>query len=349
MFTFKNIFSSLLLLFVYSSVLMAQPQISITLDNANVLAVSCANGIPCDGSITALASGGNPPGNYTFQWSSGETFVDVSSSTAIALCQGSQFVTVTDDNGGQAVASFEIGAPVPLAFDISSILVSEPSCFGDSDGEATIGATGGTPGYSYQWDDPAATTGPTLSGIPAGNYAVTTTDANGCSTSFTVNINQPDPLVIVIDSIDNGGYLSIHTTGGTFGDIDYLWSPDVSNDSIATNLPSGDYSITATDVNGCFTVLTVTTIPTQEINNNDYTFKLFPNPVEHSFNIETDIPFEQIRQIAIYNNLGKAVHLNTMSNISNQKIDVRFLPKGIYYVKMELVGGAFISRKLFVK
>jgi len=349
MFTFKNTFTTFLLIFVSHSILLAQ--ISITLDNANMNAVSCAFGIPCDGQITALASGGNN-NNYTFEWSSGEIFSDVTSSTAVALCQGTQSVTVTDGSS-EEIAFFEIGAPEPLSFDISSTTINFPSCFGDSDGGASIGAMGGTPGYFYQWDDPAATTGPTLTNVPSGGYSATITDANGCMNAITVIILQPDPLVILVDSIDDNGYLAVSTTGGVQGNINYDWTPDVSNDSIATDLPSGEYTIVATDQNGCTTDTTVIVdsfieSKTTEFNN-DFTFRLFPNPTQHFFNIETNVPSERITQIALHNNLGQVVFLKNASAILNQKLDIQHLVPGAYYVEIAIDDGTSIIRKIIVE
>ncbi len=240
------------------------PSIDIVFDVANVEAVSCFEGVPCDGSYTALASGGTGTTNmYSFSWSSGEIYNNVSQSTAVALCQGEQYVIVSDGFCPSDTAFFEIGAPTKLEFDIAGILTTEPSCFGDSDGSAMVGAIGGTPDYTYAWGNPV-TTGPSISGVPTGNYIVTVTDFKGCTNSITINIDQPDPLVAVLDTFvdptcsgGENGEISVSQTGGTVGITTYNWAPNTgTNTQLASGLSAGTYAVTITDVNGCSDNLT---------------------------------------------------------------------------------------------
>ncbi len=232
---------------------------SINVVYTDTVAVSCNNGPNCDGQATVLASGGtNPTGLYNFTWdSTGEMEMGVTSSTSTLLCQGWQQVTVTDGNCG-IIDSVFISAPPPLAVAVDDITVSEPTCFGLSDGSAAVEASGGTPPYSYLWQD--GTAGNTLAGIPAGSFAVAITDDNGCPYVFTVPVEEPDSLIASIDpdqtfapscNGDMDGQVAVVWTGGNPGPATYTWSDNVANTSTATNLPAGTYTVTVTDMNNC--------------------------------------------------------------------------------------------------
>ena len=236
------------------------PSIVVTVDAANIQAVSCNGGIPCDGQATVLASGGTAgTGIYNFTWSSGETDMGVSQSTATQLCQGEQTVVVDDGICPSEEVSISIPAPDPLGLDLANTSSSSVSCFGLSDGSAMVAGSGGTAGYTYQWASPAVM-GPMISDVPAGIYMGTITDANGCTQPFQIEIGQPEPLVATIDSAQTtsitcaggeDGQVAVFWTGGNPGPATYTWSPDVSTNALATGLGVGTYSVTVTDQNGC--------------------------------------------------------------------------------------------------
>jgi hypothetical protein len=69
------------------------------------------------------------------------------------------------------------------------------SCFGFSNGTATAHATGGTGTYTYLWNDPAAQTTITATGLVAGTYIVIVTDGNNCTATDTVTITQPPSIM----------------------------------------------------------------------------------------------------------------------------------------------------------
>ncbi len=230
--------------------------------------VSCNGGVPCDGLATAIASGGTAQtGLYNFNWSSGEVFNNVSESMAQQLCQGVQTVEVNDGDCSVTVQVEDllnmidsIPSPPELAFDIANTSSIPVSCFGDSDGSATVQATGGTPSYTYEWTNPVAAIGPTIDNVPTGTYNVIATDANGCTKLLPVIVGEPDPLVAAID-LDNtfnascagleDGQIVVTWTGGNIGGATYTWDPNVNNSSTATGLTVGTYSVTVTDSKGC--------------------------------------------------------------------------------------------------
>lgn len=202
----------------------------------------------CNGSSTAsidlTASGGTTP--YAYQWNNGATTEDLT-----AIPAGSYTVTVTDANGCTSTTGAAPTEPTAL---VLSTATYDAGC-GQSNGSATVTATGGTPGYTYNWPNPGASTD-SISGIPAGLYEVFVTDANGCLDSATATVNNSGAPVISLVSIHqvncNGGTdgeIQLSTAGGV-QPLAYLWSNGDTLLSI-TNLGAGTYDLTVTAADGC--------------------------------------------------------------------------------------------------
>lgn len=209
-----------------------------------------------DGTASAVTQGGVGP--FTFLWSNNST-----DSTAINLAPGLYSVTVTGSNGCFDTASVVVDPGVQLT---ASIVNSTPEqCYNACDGQATVFAIGGNPlsGYNYQWD--AATgnqTTATATGLCAGTYSVTVSDAGGCFDTAQVTLLAPDSIVLVLDSMRtvscNGicdGYAAVSATGGT-PPLVYQWST-INTNPQQNNLCAGAYTVTVTDARGCFDTLNI--------------------------------------------------------------------------------------------
>ncbi len=232
-------------------------------DPASITGVSCFGQIPCDGQATATASGGGAgTGMYTYNWSSDFTeFGDVS--TATNVCQGDQFVEVSDANGCIDTAFFNVPNPLPIGINALLSDTTDVTCNGDSDGSAIIVGTGGTPdpvnGYDYLWIGLGVTTSEVQNLQPNLNgYPVQITDANGCSSTFLIPIDEPDPIVVEAVSVqdvecpgDENGQIEVNRTGGNPGPTSYSWSGNVGSGPVVTDLSAGIYFVTATDPLGC--------------------------------------------------------------------------------------------------
>ena len=209
--------------------------------------VTCAG--DADGSLTALSSGG--AGTITYQWSNG-----MGGQTISGLAPGDYSVTLTDADGCPSVATATVSEPAALTLDVTT---TDETANGANNGSATASAGGGTGALTYQWTTGA--TGTTISGLIPGGYAVTVTDANGCQIveQFTINGFLCPPLSGSVDATSTtcadtaDGTLTAQPTGGA-GGWNYLWN-DGTTTQTNDNLGAGDYSVTATDGNGCSVVL----------------------------------------------------------------------------------------------
>lgn len=210
----------------------------------------------CNGEATATMTGGTSP--FTYLWNNAET-----TQQATGLCVGSSNVTITDNNGCTATASVTVSAPNPLSV---TIVGTDATCNGGSNGSADATITGGTTPYTTSW-----THGPTavdLTGVlAAGTYTLNVTDNNGCIISENVVIGEPTAIVInpitAVDVLCNGGsdgQVSATANGGT-GVLSYEWFNGAASQgttSTVTGLGIGTYDVVVTDANLCTETASVT-------------------------------------------------------------------------------------------
>jgi gliding motility-associated-like protein len=225
------------------------PVITATQSQVNV---TC-NGA-CNGSATVVASGGT--GTYTYAWApSGGT-----GATASALCAGTYTVTISSPAGCSITQSFTITQPTPVTGTTTTVPVT---CNGGSTGSVTVTPSGGTPTYTYAWA-PSGGTGATTTGVPAGNYTVTITDAAGCTGTASATVTQPTAVTASTTTVtatcgNPNGSATVTAAGGTPG-YTYSWAPSGGTGATATGLLAGSYTVTVTDANGCTTTAIATII-----------------------------------------------------------------------------------------
>ena len=151
--------------------------------------------------------------------------------------------------------SNRVAATVQL--DVPSITSTQTNvlCNGSATGAINISTTGGTAPYTYNWG--AGITTKDRTGLTAGTYSVTVTDANGITDTETITITQPDVLTSIITSQTNvtcygsfNGSATISAAGGTPG-YTYSWAPSGGTSATITGRAAGDYTCTITDANGC--------------------------------------------------------------------------------------------------
>lgn len=255
-----------------SSVILEEPPPVTT----NALPGSSANGfnISCnglnDGIVQVFASGGTP--GYRFRWD--DPYFQITNIVS-DLYAGQYYVTVTDVNGCSVLDSVTLVEPPPL---VSSISVTsdyagqDVSCFGSSDGEATVVLAGGVPPYRYSWDDPAMQQTPVATGLSANVlYTVALVDTNECTDTVQIMLTEPDSISLSTQVVSNYNGADISCTGASDGELEVLysggtpgytvlWDANANNQNtdIATGLVAGSYMVTVTDTNGCMNSTTGT-------------------------------------------------------------------------------------------
>jgi gliding motility-associated-like protein len=222
--------------------------------------------VACNNSSIALTptvTGGTLP--YTYLWNTN------SNSSSITVGQGNYCVSVTDNIGCTADVCANVIAPSALSLSMSSTIISVN---GGNDGTATANPSGGAGSYIYNWS-PGGQTTQTATSLSYGAYIVNVTDANGCSISGSIVVNEPRCASFnattnkndVLCYGNSSGSASVNVTGGT-GPYTYSWNDALhQTTTTASGLSAGTYAIVVTDVNGClFSSNIIITQPTQLTN-----------------------------------------------------------------------------------
>lgn len=290
-----------------------------------------------DGSISVSGIGGSPA--YSYQWN---TTPAQSGATANNLPTGSYSVILTDANSCSATGTYSISSPDPLLLSLDSL--ADVRCFGQQNGYLAITATGSSLPYTYSWSNGA--TFPVLNSIAAGDYAITVTDALGCSVTADYSIIQPDSITlnaVIPDSIRFGEETTLSVNLTPIGVYSYQWSPSLflSCTDCATPVFSGvediTYTLTVTDQNGCTAtqeipievivdkIVYIPNVFTPDANGANDEFRVFTNGIRFS-------------QLMIFNRTGEKVF---QSNNITQSWDGRYngaeAMAGVYVYYLELV------------
>ena len=231
--------------------------------------VKCKGG--SDGTLTSTATGGLSP--YTYKINNiikPDVGPQAGAATFVGLPAGSYTVTVTDANGC-IFTTTSIAITEPAAGVSATNTTTAVKCKGGSDGTLTATALGGTSPYTYKINgivkpDIGPQAGAALfTGLPAGSYTVTVTDANGCFiTTIAASVSEPAAGVSAANTTTSvkckGGSDGTITSTAIGGTANYTYSltPAVKpaigpivGAATFTNLPAGSYTVTVTDANGC--------------------------------------------------------------------------------------------------
>lgn len=225
--------------FVVPVVVVDGPSTVTTIEN--IIPVSC-NGNN-DGCIEIGVLGSNP----SILWNTGDT-----TELVCGLAAGNYEVTISDGNC-ENVLSIPMPEPTEPLFAKQSI--QSVSCYGHSNGAIQLTVFGGTPPYQFQWSNGKNTQN--IESLPEGEYAVTVTDARGCS-YFLENLVVFQPLELAISATAlappscygfQNGEISVQPQGGV-SPYSLVWDNGAVGTTL-TNLAAGSYSVTMTDARGC--------------------------------------------------------------------------------------------------
>jgi gliding motility-associated-like protein len=222
--------------------------------NEKPVGVATTTDVTCngyaDGTIDLSVSAGAFP--YTFVWSNGPLTEDIN-----GLAGGTYNVVISDAKGCTDTVEVTINEPNQIS---STATLLPITCYDYNDGSIALSVNGGTTPYTYSWS-PSGYVGNYISDLPAGNYDVTITDANGCSVDMSFSMNNPDSISIdgTVSQYPNGwqiscegcydGSIEVNVTGGSFP-YSYDWTTGSNNQS-QYDLPAGTYTVIVTDENGC--------------------------------------------------------------------------------------------------
>ena len=196
-----------------------------------------------NGTANANVTSGTSP--FTYAWSAGGNSASISN-----LSAGTYFVTITDGNNCPQRDSVIVSQPTAIVLNVNEVA---PTCHGNTNGSASVTASGGNPSYTFTWFNNA--TGSSINNLGAGNYAVTAVDVNSCSAASTFTVTDPAAINVIASTAndscygDQTGSVQITTAGGT-APFSYSWS-NGSSASQLTGLSAGTYTITITDSHSC--------------------------------------------------------------------------------------------------
>ncbi len=209
---------------------------------------------PCNGGgqagITIDVDGGSPA--YNIVWYT-ENHVQVGiGETVTGLSTGDYYVSITDANSCEMTQIFEVTQPPALEVDMG---VQDPLCYMQENGIVWVTASGGTPGYTYEWSMTGVQNNDTVYNVAQGTWYVTVTDANDCTVVGEIDVTHPDLLEISDVTTDiecNNTIMGTSTllVQGGVGPYNYDWSTG-NNAMYVDDLPGGIHGVTVTDANGC--------------------------------------------------------------------------------------------------
>ena len=233
-------------------------------DNCGIQASLTGSTIPCGstlGTLTLTATLGLPPFNYAWSGASsgtGSLAAANTPQTISSLPPGTYSVTITSANGLSTTLGaqiFQLTSPVVSLSAASDYNGFAISCFGESDGSAQATSNGGQAPYQFLWSNGASSQ--ISSGLTAGNYQVTVTDANNCTATGSISLNEPPPFEIAftVNDLDcfgqNAGAIFVDREGGV-GPYQFSLAGGAFQSSNAfTGLPAGVFEVSALDANGC--------------------------------------------------------------------------------------------------
>ncbi len=169
-----------------SSAAVSQPPVLVV----NVLTTAETAPGASDGSATAMATGGTP--DYTFVWSTGATTAAIT-----GLAPGTYSVTASDSQGCTVSTSADVNNSICSGFAVA-LTPTDMVCQDDMSGSVAAVVTGGTEPFTFEWSNGGTESG--ISGLAAGVYSVSVTDANNCSLTASAAVALlPDltPPVVV--------------------------------------------------------------------------------------------------------------------------------------------------------
>jgi PKD repeat protein len=297
--------------------------------NLTVIDGTCASAD--DASVFVVMTQGNPP--YSYDWS----FTVLNNDSIMGTVPGGDHtLTVTDDNGCEKLFEFSVdsGAVIVINYHKEDVY-----CAGDSDGSIEVFPSGGTPPYTYLWND-AWGVSKKLTNIPAGSYTVEVTDSNGCKGFETIDVIEESVMEVTPDitpetcPYTNDASITVSVSGGV-GPYHIEWlDTTVVNDGLF-NIDAGDYIVKITGDDGCVHLDTFT-IPVDK-------------PILAQFLVNHDTVYlEEGAEIDLANHSIAALSYSWSFGDGAYSTDVHpshaYSDVGLYYVTLSAFNGVCTSQ-----
>lgn len=250
-----------------SYVIAAPPAIVANLTFTNITCNGANNG------TAAVAPTGGGGGPYTYEWRRLLPLPNVAISTSAGvtgLSPGTYQIRIHDTTIGPSACDLLTNVVITEPTAIVTVLTTNPpTCAGLANGGASVVTTGGSGVYTRQWKNAALTvigTGPSITGLVAGNYSLVTTDSTGCVKTDTFTIAAGFTFNLGYQSNDEycgQGDLTFTVVNGglPFGPgYTFLWSNGATTPTITISRPAAgsySYSVTVTSEAGCVGTLDI--------------------------------------------------------------------------------------------
>ncbi|MBT6030530.1 MAG: PKD domain-containing protein [Crocinitomicaceae bacterium] len=269
------------------------------------------------------------------------------------ISAGQYFVTI-ENNGGSCVNEIMDSVLLESTNAISATTqLVHPSCFENTDGEATLSIAGGTEPYSVSWSN--GENGITIDQLSSGIYEALIEDGNGCLDSISIRLEEPIEVTAEFDitgtmQISDTVYLTAgsacsfnNISNGSaffwdFGDGEYS---SVMNPT-HTYFTEGTYLITlnATNLNGCNAEYTTPIVVLENLSVNitdaPQTHEITVNVSADNLRINAAFESNNRIQLKVYNIVGQIVTptIQITGQTIIKSIDISALSKGIYLLNI---------------
>jgi gliding motility-associated-like protein len=332
-----------------TTITITQPAAAVAFGTFSITNPTCEGF--ADGTVVMSAGGGIAPYQYAMNSNSFST-----SPTFAQLQEGTYTFKVKDNNGCEKDTLVTLtGFPHIL---IDGVSFTEPSCYGFSDGQFTIQASGGNPPFTYQLGMSGIwSASPQFTNKNAKEYQIRIKDNNQCIKDTVIMFTQPDLLVLDTitvgndcNGIDDGGKIEVLANGGT-APYQYFWLHDAGlQEAKITGLVNGRYYVKVSDAHACMDSLTIDILynncctpyipnaftPNGDGNNDNY-------KVEYKGDME-------LKEMHIYNRYGQRIFSSANQNKTwDGTYNGQVVDNGTYYYYIRILCGNVRKKELTFK
>lgn len=282
----------------------------------------------CNGNVQIGNQGAN---HYHYLWNTNDTTAFVPN-----VCAGN-YQCIILDSQYVAFDTLYITLQQPSVLIVAPMAIKNVHCYGDSTGDVTLHATGGTgTRYGFTWSTgyQGFLSDSALFSFPAGNYSLTITDANGCTADTNFIISQPQQGITITAQVTNttacnvcNGAVVATAAGGVSATFNYRWSTGNTSAAIA-NICAGGYSLSVTDTSGCFAVSRINVFAAQAA-------------LTVSFSTITNIDCQHPTGFLFASVTGNNGPVHYLWNTGSTAPDVFNIPMGVYEVSATDSSGCF--------